>query len=107
MEEAKVLAEELAQQHPELIVSNMSKELRAGRVLIDWSQNHVAKTTIAPYSLRARSEPTVSTPLTWEEVTRCAEGSDGAAEELRFLPDAVLERIDRLGDLYSKLEDDA
>lgn len=105
-EEAKVLAEQLAREHPDLIVSNMSKEIRAGRVLIDWSQNHVAKTTIAPYSLRARPDPTVSTPLTWEEVARCAEGGKGAAEELRFLPDAVLERVDRLGDLFSALVED-
>jgi bifunctional non-homologous end joining protein LigD len=105
-EEAKVLAEELAAEHPELIVSNMSKEIRAGRVLIDWSQNHVAKTTIAPYSLRARPDPTVSTPLTWEEVARCAEGGDGAAEALRFLPEAVLGRVEGFGDLFEPLEDD-
>jgi len=105
-EEAKVLAEHLAEEHPELIVSNMSKDIRAGRVLIDWSQNHVAKTTIAPYSLRARLDPTVSTPLTWEEVATCAEGGSGAAEALRFLPETVLERVQRLGDLFEALDDD-
>ncbi len=105
-EEAKVLAEQLAGEHPELIVSNMSKDIRAGRVLIDWSQNHVAKTTIAPYSVRARPDPTVSTPLTWEEVATCAEGGPGAVEALRFLPESVLERVERLGDLFERLDDD-
>ncbi len=67
---ARTIAQELARARPDLVVANMKKELRRGRVLIDWSQNHVAKTTIAPYSLRARPEPTVSTPVTWEEVER-------------------------------------
>ena len=105
-EEAKVLAERLAHEHPDLIVSNMSKDLRAGKVLIDWSQNHVAKTTVAPYSLRARPEPTVSTPLTWAEVARCAEGGAGAAEAMRFLPDMVLDRVASLGDLFAPLGGD-
>ena len=60
------------QDRPELVVSNMRKELRRNKVLIDWSQNHPAKTTVAAYSLRARPEPTVSTPVTWEEVGACA-----------------------------------
>jgi len=98
---ARTIAQELARSRPELIVANMKKELRHGRVLIDWSQNHVAKTTIAPYSLRARPEPTVSTPVTWEEVERLAH--DGKAERLKFLPDQVLTRIEDMGDLFTPL----
>jgi bifunctional non-homologous end joining protein LigD len=79
----------------------MRKDLRQGKVLIDWSQNHVAKTTICPYSLRARAEPTVSAPVTWEEVERVA--GDGRAERLRFLPNDVLERVAKDGDLFAPL----
>ena len=98
---ARVIAQELARSRPELVVSNMKKDLRTGRVLIDWSQNHVAKTTVAPYSLRAREEPTVSTPVTWEEVERLAH--DGKADRLSFLPDDVLARIETMGDLFAPL----
>jgi bifunctional non-homologous end joining protein LigD len=98
---ARTIAQELARARPELVVANMKKELRKGRVLIDWSQNHVAKTTIAPYSLRARPEPTVSTPVTWAEVERLA--SDGKAERLRFLPEDVLARVAKDGDLLAPL----
>ncbi len=105
-EEAKRLAAHLAKQHPDEIVSIMKKEVRGGKVLIDWSQNHVAKTTVAPYSLRARPEPTVSTPVTWEEVERCAKGGRGAVEAIRFLPAQVLERVEAMGDLFAPLEPD-
>jgi bifunctional non-homologous end joining protein LigD len=98
---ARTIAQELARTRPDLVVANMKKELRKGRVLIDWSQNHVAKTTIAPYSLRARPEPTVSTPVSWAEVERLA--SDGKAERLRFLPDEVLARVAKDGDLLAPL----
>ncbi|MGH9007949.1 MAG: non-homologous end-joining DNA ligase [Acidimicrobiales bacterium] len=98
---ARTVAQELARARPDLVVANMKKELRKGRVLIDWSQNHVAKTTIAPYSLRARPEPTVSTPVTWEEVEQLA--SDGKAERLKFLPDDVLGRVEQDGDLLAPL----
>jgi bifunctional non-homologous end joining protein LigD len=67
-------------------------------VLIDWSQNHPAKTTVAAYSLRARPEPTVSTPVTWDEVESCVEAGD--PELLRFTTGEVLERIERHGDLF-------
>jgi bifunctional non-homologous end joining protein LigD len=77
----------------------MRKSLRAGRVLIDWSQNHPAKTTVAAYSLRAREEPTVSTPITWDEVDACVATGDPA--DLRFTSDEVLERIGALGDLFA------
>jgi bifunctional non-homologous end joining protein LigD len=98
---ARIVAEELARARPDLVVSNMRKDLRQGKVLIDWSQNHVAKTTICPYSLRARAEPTVSAPVTWEEVERVA--GDGRAERLRFLPNDVLERVAKDGDLFAPL----
>jgi bifunctional non-homologous end joining protein LigD len=70
-------------------------------VLIDWSQNNVAKTTVAPYSLRARSEPTVSTPVSWKEVEQVADA--GKPERLRFLPDDVLGRVEKMGDLLAPL----
>ena len=98
---ARTVAQELARVRPDLVVANMRKELRKGRVLIDWSQNHVAKTTVAPYSLRARAEPTVSAPVSWAEVERLA--SDGKAERLRFLPDDVLKRVEEDGDLFAPL----
>jgi bifunctional non-homologous end joining protein LigD len=98
---ARTVAQELARVRPDLVVANMKKEMRKGRVLIDWSQNHVAKTTIAPYSLRARPEPTVSAPVTWEEVERLAR--DGKADRLRFLPDEVLDRVQDHGDLMAPL----
>ena len=76
----------------------MTKALRHGKVLVDWSQNAAAKTTVAPYSLRARPEPTVSTPITWDEVAACQ-----SPEELVFLPAAVLERVEADGDLLADL----
>jgi bifunctional non-homologous end joining protein LigD len=100
-DEARHLAEQLSREHPDLIVANMRKDLRRGKVLIDWSQNNVAKTTVAPYSLRARADPTVSTPLQWQEVERCA--SRGRPELLHFLPADVLERVERMGDLMEPL----
>jgi len=99
--EARRLATLCARRRPELVVANMRKDQRVGRVLIDWSQNNVAKTTVAPYSLRARAQPTVSTPVTWDEVASCAEGRDPAV--LAFLPDQVRQRIDGAGDLFAPL----
>jgi len=95
---AKRLAEELERKHRDLVISRMTRNLRDGKVLIDWSQNNPKKTTIAPYSLRARPSPTVSTPVTWEEVERCSHPSD-----LVFVADDVLERVDDLGDLLAPL----
>jgi bifunctional non-homologous end joining protein LigD len=77
----------------------MKKVEREGKVFVDWSQNHQSKTTIAVYSLRARERPTASTPVTWDEVTNCAENSD--ATSLVFEADAVLDRIERHGDLFA------
>jgi len=75
----------------------MAKAERPGKVFVDWSQNAHHKTTIAPYSLRARPEPTVSTPVSWDEVEACAEGE----AELVFRSDDVLARVDELGDLFA------
>ncbi len=73
---AKDLAERLEEEEPELVVSRMTKALRPRKVLIDWSQNNAAKTTVAPYSLRARDQPTVSTPVSWDEVEACQRARD-------------------------------
>jgi bifunctional non-homologous end joining protein LigD len=102
-EEAHRMAGRIEEDRPDLVVSNMRKSLRRGKVLIDWSQNHPAKTTIAPYSLRARAEPTASTPVTWEEVEMCADGGD--PELLRFTAPEVLDRVARLGDLFAPVGD--
>jgi bifunctional non-homologous end joining protein LigD len=91
------LAVEAAQ--PQLVVSRMTKALRTGKILIDWSQNNPAKTTITPYSLRALPSPSVSTPVTWDEVEECAGGPRKG--RLGFGPDEVLERIAASGDLFA------
>jgi bifunctional non-homologous end joining protein LigD len=95
---AKGLAQRFEGSYPSLIVHRMAKELRPGKVLVDWSQNSAAKTTVSVYSLRARPEPTVSTPVTWDEVCSCT-----APEELVFTSDDVLARVDELGDLFAPL----
>jgi bifunctional non-homologous end joining protein LigD len=97
-ERARGIAVRLEQDRPDLVVSNMRKNLRSGKVLIDWSQNHPAKTTVAAYSLRGRDEPTVSTPVSWREVDDCATTGDQA--DLRFTSDLVLERVESMGDLF-------
>ena len=96
---ARALAERLAAQTPELVVARMTKDLRPGKVFIDWSQNNPFKTTVAPYSLRGRDEPTVSAPVTWDEVRACRH-----VTHLRFTADDVLARVDELGDLFAVLE---
>ena len=93
---ARELAQRLEKELPELVVWNMKKELRTGKVLVDWSQNNAAKTTIAVYSLRARPTPTVSTPVTWDEVESCR-----SPDDLRFTSDDVLNRVAELGDLFA------
>jgi bifunctional non-homologous end joining protein LigD len=100
-EHARKIAMDLEREVPDMVVSNMRKGHRRGKVLIDWSQNHPAKTTVAAYSLRARSEPTVSTPVTWEEVERCHQSGDPAS--LRFTAPEVLDRIDSYGDLFASV----
>ena len=100
-ERALRLAQAVEKDHPELVVTNMKKQLRRARVLIDWNQNHPAKTTVAAYSLRGGSEPTVSAPVTWDEVADCADSGDPA--RLRFTAGAVLDRVERDGDRFAPL----
>jgi bifunctional non-homologous end joining protein LigD len=97
---AKDLAVAMEQAHPELVVHRMEKKLRTGKVLIDWSQNAGAKTTVAPYSLRASEQPTVSTPVDWDEVAAAAEGAP-----LSFTAPEVLDRVAEWGDLFATLFD--
>ena len=101
-DETKVVSKGLAQlfeeRHPDLVVHKQLKELRTGRVLIDWSQNDQYKTTVNVYSLRARSRPTVSTPVSWEEVEGCLKAGDPSL--LVFDSDQVLGRVAKLGDLF-------
>jgi bifunctional non-homologous end joining protein LigD len=97
---ARRVAQRLEKERPKLVVWNMKKELRKAKVLVDWSQNNAAKTTVAVYSLRARPAPTVSTPVTWDEVERCER-----PEDLRFTSDQVLERVDEHGDLFARILD--
>ncbi|MFA4929950.1 MAG: DNA ligase D [Patulibacter sp.] len=101
---AHAVASLLEDRHPERIVSRMKKSLRDGKVLIDWSQNSAHKTTVGVYSLRARERPTVSTPVTWDEVERCAASED--PDELVFTADDVLARVARDGDCFAAVLDD-
>ena len=94
---AQAVAQALEKHHPERVTSVMKKDLRAGKVFIDWSQNSRHKTTAAPYTMRARPRPTVSTPVTWNEVEGCAAGDTALVFEA---PD-VLARVDDLGDLFA------
>jgi len=95
---AKAMAQFLEKQTGQ-VVSKMSKEVRKGKVFVDWSQNHPRKTTIAVYSMRARERPTVSTPVSWEEVERCADRDD--KDLLVFETVDVLERVKKQGDLFA------
>jgi len=95
---AHALARLLEDQHRELVVSDMKKELRKGKVLVDWSQNDQHKTTIAVYSLRARERPTVSTPVKWGEVEQLFKKKDPAL--LVFEAEQALKRVEKLGDLF-------
>jgi bifunctional non-homologous end joining protein LigD len=97
---AQAIAQLLAKQAPDEVIAKMGrKTMRRGKVFIDWYQNNERKTTIAVYSLRARERPTVSTPITWEEVERCAENGD--AESLVFEAADVIARIEEGGDLFA------
>ena len=93
---ALAVAQVLERSHGDLIVTTQAKAARKGKVLIDWSQNSRHKTTICAYSLRARPRPTVSTPVAWDEVEEAADGS-----ALSFEAAEVLDRVDRLGDLFA------
>jgi len=97
---AQQLAQEMTRAHPENVVWKMTKSLRPGKVLLDWSQNTAAKTTISPYSLRGKAAPFVAAPRSWDEVERGA-AEDGYLSQLMF--DEVLARLDQHGDLAADL----
>ncbi|RAV00045.1 ATP-dependent DNA ligase [Mycobacterium colombiense] len=96
---AKRVAQQLEKTMPKLVTSTMTKSLRAGKIFLDWSQNNGSKTTIAPYSLRGREQPTVAAPRTWAEL------DDPSLRQLRY--EEVLERVARDGDLLAPLDADA
>jgi bifunctional non-homologous end joining protein LigD len=96
---ARALAHLLEDEHRDLVVSDMKKQLRIGKVLVDWSQNDEHKTTVSVYSLRARERPTVSTPVRWEEVEHAFKKKD--ATSLAFEAGQVLDRVQKLGDLFA------
>lgn len=96
---AHVIAQLLEKRMPKRVVSKMDKALRKNKIFIDWSQNDDNKTTVSVYSLRAKSQPTVSTPITWDEV-----GVGAGGVELSFLSSDVLERVEQLGDLHAGVE---
>ena len=95
---AHAVAQRLEGERADLVVSRMTKTLRPGKVLVDWSQNNPAKTTVAPYSLRAKEHPTASTPLTWDEVK--------AGGSIAYTAAEVLDRVDEHGDLFAGVLDD-
>jgi bifunctional non-homologous end joining protein LigD len=95
---SKAVAELLEKQHRDLVVSRQTKELRSGKVLVDWSQNDEHKTTVNVYSARAKERPTVSTPVTWDEVEECLDAGD--PDMLAFDTGQVLSRVDEQGDLF-------
>jgi bifunctional non-homologous end joining protein LigD len=96
---AHAVARLLEQEHPELVVSDMKKAVRTNKVFVDWSQNNEHKTTIGVYSLRAREHPTVSTPITWDEVEQTLKKKD--LERLVFEAPDVLKRVEKMGDLFA------
>jgi bifunctional non-homologous end joining protein LigD len=98
-EYAHAVAKRLEREMPDLVVSKMAKALRPEKIFVDWSQNNPAKTTVAPYSLRAKATPTVSTPLTWAEVEK--------GGQLSFTAGEVLDRVAEHGDLFGSVLDDA
>ena len=95
------LAQYLERNHPKLVVSKMAKALRTGKIFVDWSQNDEHKTTINVYSLRAKEQPTVSTPVTWSEVETTLKKKK--ASLLVFTSDQVLKRVEKSGDLFEEV----
>lgn len=93
---AHQIALDLSAGHPQEVLSTMNKGMRTGKVFVDWSQNHAAKTTVCVYSLRAKAQPLVSTPLTWEEI----EAAQRPRRPLAFDTAAVLKRVQKQGDLF-------
>ena len=100
---SRALAQHLEREHGNLVTSNMSKALRKGKVFVDWSQNDEHKTTICVYSLRAKEEPTVSTPVTWDEVASCLKKKK--ADLLKFRSDKTVSRVEKMGDLFAPVEE--
>ncbi|MEA2125280.1 MAG: bifunctional non-ous end joining protein LigD [Solirubrobacteraceae bacterium] len=96
---SKAVAVALERSEPDLVVSEMKKSVRAGKVFVDWSQNAEHKTTVGVYSLRAMPRPTVSTPITWDEVEAVRASRD--PEDLVFTSDRVLSRVAEHGDLFA------
>ena len=99
---SRALAQHLEGEHVDLVTSNMSKAVRKGKVFVDWSQNDEHKTTICVYSLRAREEPTVSTPVGWDEVENCLKKKK--ADLLKFRSDKVIARVGKRDDLFEPVE---
>jgi bifunctional non-homologous end joining protein LigD len=99
---SRALAQLLEREHADLVTSNMSRALRKGKVFVDWSQNDEHKTTICVYSLRAKEEPTVSTPVTWDEVANCLKRKK--ADLLKFRSDKTLARVAKMDDLFEPVE---
>lgn len=95
---ALAIAQHLEQEEPKLVLSSMKKELRTGKVFVDWSQNDDHKTTVCVYSMRARERPTVSTPVSWDEVEAHHRGK---LTSLAFTSDEVLVRVEKRGDLFA------
>jgi bifunctional non-homologous end joining protein LigD len=96
---ALAIGQLLERVHGDLVTTNMNKQERPGKVFVDWSQNTLTKTTVCAYSLRARPQPTVSTPVTWDEVADTADAADIGM--LRFTTADVVERVERSGDLFA------
>jgi bifunctional non-homologous end joining protein LigD len=99
---AQAVARLLEQEHPDLVVSDMKKSVRTNKVFVDWSQNDEHKTTISVYSLRAREHPTVSTPITWDEVEQALKTKD--PRHLVFEAKGVLARVEKMGDLFEPVQ---
>ena len=99
---ARRLAQFLEREHSALVTSNMLKSRRKKKVFVDWSQNDQHKTTVCVYSLRAKEEPTASTPVTWEEVANCLKKKK--ADLLMFRCEKTLQRVAKLGDLFEPME---
>ena len=99
---SRALAQYLEREHPKLVTSKMSKALRKGKIFVDWSQNDEHKTTVCVYSLRAKEEPTASTPVKWEEVEACLKRKK--ADLLKFRCEKTLARVEKLGDLFEPIE---
>jgi len=96
---ARAIAQLLEKQTPDKVLHKMSKDMRKGKVFVDWSQNHPRKTTVSVYSMRAREAPTVSTPISWDEAEAAVAADD--ASMLRFEAGDVIERFEKLGDLFA------